>query len=147
MSENEAGIRISSSGKLTTKAVKERVTVTVTVRALDGSGVTATCNVTVCPATTKVTIGIPGGGSVPKTMAYDELLVLKATSTPDGADGAATVYTWKSSNKLVTVKDGNVTADPKAVGKTVTITATAADGTNKSASIKLKIVAPAVPQA
>ena len=147
VSENEAGIRISSSGKLTTKAVKERVTVTVTVKALDGSGVTATCKVTVCPATTKVTIGIPGGGSVPKTMAYGELLVLKATSTPDGADGAATVYTWKSSNKLVTVKDGNVTADPKAVGKTVTITATAADGTNKSASIKLKIVAPVVPQA
>lgn len=147
VSENEAGIRISSSGKLTTKAVKERVSVTVTVRALDGSGVTATCKVTVYPATTKVTIGIPGGGSVPKTMAYDELLVLKATSTPDGADGAATVYTWKSSNKLVTVKDGNVTADPKAVGKTVTITATAADGTNKSASIKLKILAPVVPQA
>ena len=147
VSENDAGIKISSSGKLTTKAVKEPVTVTVTVKALDGSGVTATCKVTVCPATTKVTIGIPGGGSVPKTMAYGELLVLKATSTPDGADGAATVYTWKSSNKLVTVKDGNVTADPKAVGKTVTITATAADGTNKSASIKLKIVAPVAPQA
>lgn len=147
VSENEAGIRISSSGKLTTKAVKERVTVTVTVKALDGSGVQTTCDVTVCPATTKVTIGIPGGGSVPKTMAYGELLVLKATSTPDGADGAATVFTWKSSNKLVTVKDGNVTADPKAVGKTVTITATAADGTNKSASIKLKILAPVAPQA
>lgn len=147
VSENEAGIRISSSGKLTTKAVKERVTVTVTATALDGSGVKTTCDVTVCPATTKVTIGIPGGGSVPKTMAYNELLVLKATSTPDGVDGAATVYTWKTNNKLVTVKDGNVTADPKAVGKTVTITATAADGTNKSASIKVKIVAPVVPQA
>lgn len=147
VSENEAGIRISSSGKLTTKAVKERVSVTVTVKALDGSDVQKTCNVTVYPATTKVTIGIPGGGSVPKTMTYGELLVLKATSTPDGADGAATVYTWKSSNKLVTVKDGNVTADPKAVGKTVTITATAADGTNKSASIKLKILAPVAPQA
>ena len=147
VSENEAGIKISSSGKLTTKALKGRVTVTVTATALDGSGVTATCDVTVCPATTKVTIGIPGGGSVPKTMAYNELLVLKATSTPDGVDGAATVYTWKTNNKLVTVKDGNVTADPKALGKTVTITATAADGTNKSASIKVKIVAPVVPQA
>lgn len=147
VSENAAGIRISSSGKLTTKAVKEPVTVTVTVTALDGSNVQTTCNVTVYPATTKVTIGIPGGGSVPKTMAYNELLVLKATSTPDGVDGAATVYTWKTNNKLVTVKDGNVTADPKAVGKTVTITATAADGTNKSASIKVKIVAPVVPQA
>ena len=147
VSENAAGIRISSSGKLTTKAVKGRVTVTVTATALDGSGMTATCDVTVCPATTKVTIGIPGGGSVPKTMAYNELLVLKATSTPDGVDGAATFYTWKTNNKLVTVKDGNVTADPKALGKTVTITATAADGTNKSASIKVKIVAPVVPQA
>lgn len=143
VSENEAGIRISSSGKLTTKAVKERVTVTVTVKALDGSGVTAKCDVIVYPATTKVTIGTPDGGSVPKTMAYNELLVLKAT----GNDGSAQAFTWKTSNKLVTVEDGNVTADPKAVGKTVTITATAADGTNKSASIKLKIVAPAVPQA
>ena len=143
VSENEAGIRISSSGKLTTKALKEPVTVTVTVKALDGSGKTATCKVTVRPATTKVTISTPDGGSVPKTMAYDEPLVLEAT----GNDGSAQVFTWKSSNKLVTVKDGHVTADPKAVGKTVTITATAADGTNKSASIKLKIVAPAVPQA
>lgn len=143
VNENEAGIRISSSGKLTTKAVKERVTVTVTVKALDGSDVQKTCNVTVYPATTKVTISTPDGGSAPKTMAYDEPLVLKAT----GNDGSAQVFTWKSSNKLVTVKDGNVTADPKAVGKTVTITATAADGTNKSASIKLKIVAPAAPQA
>ncbi len=143
VSENEAGIKISSSGKLTTKAVKEAVKVTVTVTALDGSGKTAKCDVTVYPATTKVTIGIPGGGSVPKTMAYDELLVLKAT----GNDGSAQAFTWKTNNKLVTVKDGNVTADPKALGKTVTVTATAADGTNKSASIKLKIVAPEMPQA
>lgn len=143
VSENEAGIRISSSGKLTTKAVKEPVSVTVTVKALDGSDVQKTCNVTVYPATTKVTISTPDGGSAPKTMAYDEPLVLEAT----GNDGSAQVFTWKSSNKLVTVKDGNVTADPKAVGKTVTITATAADGTNKSASIKLKILAPVAPQA
>ena len=143
VSENEAGIRISSSGKLTTKAVKERVSVTVTVRALDGSGVTATCKVTVYPATTKVTIGIPDGGTLPTKLEAGQTLELKAT----GNDGSAQAFTWKTNNKLVTVKDGHVTADPKAVGKTVTITATAADGTNKSASIKLKIVAPAVPQA
>ena len=143
VSENEAGIRISSSGKLTTKAVKERVSVTVTVRALDGSGVTATCKVTVYPATTKVTIGIPDGGTLPTKLEAGQTLELKAT----GNDGSAQAFTWKTNNKLVTVEDGNVTADPKAVGKTVTITATAADGTNKSASIKLKIVAPAVPQA
>ena len=143
VSENDAGIRISSSGKLTTKALKEPVTVTVTVKALDGSGVTATCDVTVCPATTKVTIGTPDGSTLPTKLEAGQTLELKAT----GNDGSAQAFTWKSSNKLVTVEDGNVTADPKAVGKTVTITATAADGTNKSASIKLKIVAPAAPQA
>lgn len=143
VSENEAGIRISSSGKLTTKAVKEPVTVTVTVRALDGSDVWTTCDVTVYPATTKVTIGTPDGSTLPTKLEAGQTLELKAT----GNDGSAQAFTWKTSNKLVTVKDGHVTADPKAVGKTVTITATAADGTNKSASIKLKILAPVVPQA
>lgn len=143
VSENDAGIKISSSGKLTTKAVKEPVSVTVTVRALDGSGVTATCDVTVWPATTKVTIGTADGSTLPTKLEAGQTLELKAT----GNDGSAQVFTWKTSNKLVTVKDGHVTADPKAVGKTVTITATAADGTNKSASIKLKILAPVAPQA
>ena len=143
VSENEAGIRISSSGKLTTKAVKEPVTVTVTVKALDGSGVQTTCDVIVYPATTKVTIGTADGSTLPTKLEAGQTLELKAT----GNDGSAQAFTWKSSNKLVTVKDGHVTAAPKAVGKTVTITATAADGTNKSASIKLKIVAPAAPQA
>ena len=143
VSENTAGIKIDANGKLTTKAVKEPVSITVTATAKDGSGTTASCQVTVYAATTKVTIGIPGGGSVPATMAYDELLVLKATSN----EGAAPIYTWKTNNKLVTVKDGNVTADPKALGKTVTITATAADGSGKSASVKVKIVAPAAPEA
>ena len=143
VSENEAGIRISSSGKLTTKAVKERVSVTVTVKALDGSDVQKTCNVTVYPATTKVTIGTADGSTLPTKLEAGQTLELKAT----GNDGSAQAFTWKSSNKLVTVKDGHVTADPKAVGKTVTITATAADGTNKSASIKLKILAPVASQA
>ena len=115
----------------------------MTVKALAGSGKTATCKVTVYPATTKVTIGTADGSTLPTKLEAGQTLELKAT----GNDGSAQAFTWKSSNKLVTVKDGNVTADPKAVGKTVTITATAADGTNKSASIKLKIVAPAVPQA
>lgn len=143
VSENEAGIKISSSGKLTTKAVKEAVKVTVTVSALDGSDVQKTCNVTVCPATTKVTIGTADGSTLPTKLEAGQTLELKAT----GNDGSAQAFTWKTNNKLVTVVDGHVVADAKAAGKTVTITATAADGTNKSASIKLKILAPVVPQA
>ena len=143
VSENEAGIKISSSGKLTTKAVKEAVKVTVTVSALDGSGVKTTCDVTVCPATTKVTIGTADGSTLPTKLEAGQTLELKAT----GNDGSAQAFTWKTNNKLVTVVDGHVVADAKAAGKTVTVTATAADGTNKSASIKVKILAPVVPQA
>ena len=143
VSENEAGIKISSSGKLTTKAVKEAVKVTVTVSALDGSGMTAKCDVTVYPATTKVTIGTADGSTLPTKLEAGQTLELRAT----GNDGSAQAFTWKTNNKLVTVVDGHVVADAKAAGKTVTITATAADGTNKSASIKVKIVAPVVPQA
>ena len=143
VSENEAGIKISSSGKLTTKALKGRVTVTVTATALDGSGVTAQCDVTVCPATTKVTIGTPDGSTLPTKLEAGQTLELKAT----GNEGSAQAFTWKTNNKLVTVENGKVVADAKAVGKTVTVTATAADGTNKSASIKVKILAPVVPQA
>ena len=143
VSENDAGIKVNASGKLTTKAVKEPVTVTVTVSALDGSGVTAACDVTVYPATTKVTIGTADGSTLPAALEAGSTLELKAS----GNEGSANRFTWKTNNKLVTVVDGHVAADAKAAGKTVTITATAADGTNKSASIKLKIVAPEVPQA
>ncbi len=143
VSENEAGIKISASGKLTTKAVKEAVKVTVTVSALDGSGVKTTCAVTVYPATTKVTIGTADGSTLPTKLEAGQTLELKAT----GNEGSAQAFTWKTNNKLVTVVDGHVVADAKAAGKTVTVTATAADGTNKSASIKLKILAPVVPQA
>ena len=57
--------------------------------------------------------------------------------------GAANVYTWKSNNKNVQVADGVITADKAAIGKTVIITCTAADGTNVNVTAKVKIVAPA----
>ena len=106
---------------------------TITAAAQDGSGLIDSCVVTIYPATTKVTItGAPG------ELAVGTSLTLTATSTPENA---ANVYTWKSSNKYVTVTDGTVVASDGAVGKTVTITCVAADGTNKSASVKIKIVA------
>ena len=136
ISENAVGAKISSSGVLTTKVVKEPIEVTITAAAQDGSGMTATHKVTIYPATTKVTLTTEDGGEVPKELAAGTELKLKGF-----CDGAANKYTWKSNNQYVTVKDGTVDADAKAVGKTVTITCTAADGTGKSASVKIKIVA------
>ncbi len=53
ISGNEVGAKISSSGRLTTKKVTEATTVTVTVSSTDGSGLTASCSVTITPVVKK----------------------------------------------------------------------------------------------
>lgn len=135
VSENEYGIKINGSGKVSTKAVTEPVNVTVTVSALDGSGVSASCEVTVYPATTKVTISAKGG-ELPASIFTDTTLELTASSLPAGTKGT---YTWKSSNEKIAAVDANGVVTAIKAGK-VKITCTAADGTNKSASVTLKIV-------
>ena len=135
VSENKYGIKINGSGKVSTKAVTEPVNVTVTASALDGSGVSASCEVTVYPATTKVTISAKGG-ELPASISVDTTLELTASSLPAGTKGT---YTWKSSNEKIAAVDANGVVTAIKAGK-VKITCTAADGTNKSASVTLKIV-------
>lgn len=135
VSENKYGIKINGSGKVSTKAVTEPVNVTVTASALDGSGVSASCEVTVYPATTKVTISAKGG-ELPASISVDTTLELTASSLPENT---ANVYTWKSSNEKIAAVDANGVVTAIKAGK-VKITCTAADGTNKSASVTLKVV-------
>lgn len=135
VSENEYGIKINASGKLTTKAVTKPVNVTVTVSALDGSGVSASCKVTVYPATTKVIVRAKDG-ELPASISVDTTLELIASSLPENT---ANVYTWKSSNEKIAAVDANGVVTAIKAGK-VRITCTAADGTNKSASVTLKVV-------
>lgn len=135
VSENKYGIKINGSGKVSTKAVTEPVNVTVTASALDGSGVSTSCEVTVYPATTKVTISAKDG-KLPASISVDTTLELTASSLPENT---ANVYTWKSSNEKIAVVDENGVVTAIKAGK-VKITCTAADGTNKSASVTLKVV-------
>lgn len=135
VSENKYGIKINGSGKVSTKAVTEPVNVTVTASALDGSGVSTSCEVTVYPATTKVTISAKGG-ELPASIFTDTTLELTASSLPAGTKGT---YTWKSSNEKIAAVDANGVVTAVKAGK-VKITCTAADGTNKSASVTLKVV-------
>ena len=140
------GAKISSSGVLDTKKVDVSggpVVLTVSASAQDGCGATpATCTVTVYPATTKKMVVMNGEVVVGKKDVL-ELEVGKTLTLKGFCEGAANVYTWKSNNKNVQVEDGVITASEAAIGKTVTITCTAADGTNVTVSVKVKIIAPA----
>ena len=120
---------VSPSGLVTAKSAG---TATITCTAKDGSGVKATCKITVknpVVKVTKVTLN-----KTTATLAPKETLTLKATVTPTNATNKA--VTWKSSNtKIATVSSsGKVTA--KAAG-TVTITCTAKDGSGKKATCKI----------
>ena len=141
VADNEYGITVNAStGVLSTRAVTEHVSVEVTAAAQDGSGVDLTFEVSVYPATTKVTLANGGSDVTGKTLTLPAgaTAVLEAVCTPDNAAGE---YTWTSSDaKSATVnEDGEVTG--LVAGKTVTITCTAADGSGKKATVKFKILA------
>lgn len=132
---------ISQKGVLKTGKVTAPKTVEITVTAQDGSACTDTCTVTVYPATTKVMIWSNGANVTGQTItaAAGTEISLSAACTPISA---AKKYTWKSSNtKYATVDEyGNVLLG-EAGGKTVTITAAAADGSGQKAIVKIKITA------
>lgn len=138
-------VTISSSGKLTVKSDYKgyATTVTVIARAADGSDAEDSCEVTIRPKTTGVMIQYDGMTRV--TLAYrieqpgDEELHLTALAYPLGQ--ASEDVKWSSSStKIATVDtDGVVTC--KGTG-TVTIKATAKDGSGKYASLKLTITKP-----
>ncbi len=147
VSENDYGITINkSTGVLATKKLPADasvpVIVTVTAKAMDGSGQELTFDVSVYPAVTKVIIlgenGEPASGTQKLYLGadYDGTLALSAENTPDNSLQA---WTWKSSNTKYATVDGEGVVTGLTPGKTVTITATAADGSGKKATVKVAI--------
>lgn len=145
VSENAYKITINkNSGVLSTKALPENVEVPVivevTAAAADKSGEELTFEVSVYPATTKVTIWNGGSNVTGQTICAPAggTLNLQAQCEPGNA---ANLYTWKSAKEsYATVAGGFVTLSDN-IGKSVKITAAAADGSGKSASVTIKIVA------
>lgn len=130
------------AGVLKTKVVTERKYVTVTAKAKDGSGVSASWRVTICPATTSVRILDEDGNKVTTTqyMRVGDTLDLDAVSYPNGNGSvAAQTWNWSTSSKTyATVNSAGIVTAKKA--GTVTITATAKDGTGKYDTVKIIIL-------
>ena len=130
-------------GVLKTKVVSERKYVTVKATAKDGSGVSKSFKVTICPATTSVHILDEFDNKVGDKTLYmraGETLDLGAVSYPNGSGSvAAQAWNWTSSSKTyATVNSAGVVTARKA--GTVTIKAEAKDGTAKYDTVTIKIL-------
>jgi uncharacterized protein YjdB len=134
ISSNTKYATVSKKGVVTTKAAGAGKTVTITAKATDGSGQSATFDLqimkgTVKKITAKAASSVKAGGSTTiKT-------TVKATA------GANKKLSFTSSNKkyaTVTSK-GVVKTYKEGKGKTVKITVAATDGSGKKTTVKIKI--------
>ena len=103
----------------------------ITATAKDGSGVKATCRITVKQPVTKLTLS-----KTQITLNKGKTFTLKVTAAPTNADNKA--VTWKTSNaKIATVTAAGVV---KGISKGSTvITATAKDGSGKKVTCKVTV--------
>ena len=109
----------------------------ITATATDGSGVSASCKVTVTPGVVKATSITMS--QTEATVEAGHSLTLTATVMPLDVTNPAVV--WRtSSGEIATVKDGVVTT---LKAGSVTITAETADGTNLKAYCTLTVTKPA----
>lgn len=133
--DNKTLVWTSSNTKIATvsngvvKGVKAG-RVIITAKTTDGSNISATCTVTVKQPVTSISL------SKKATMYTGKKLTLKAKVNPANASNKA--LTWKSSNtKIAKVASNGVVTGVKA--GTVKITATAKDGSRKSATCTVTV--------
>ena len=122
---------ISQSGKLTTKKVSGITTITVTAVSKQNSAIRATHTVTIRPVTTGLAISAP-------RLTIDlasPTLQLTAKCIPEDASQQVA---WSTSNKRIATVDANGVVTALKAG-TVTITATATDGTGVRAKFTVKV--------
>ena len=144
-SSNNAVASVDANGKVTANAAG-----TAVITATTANGKTAQCTVTVTnppapapqPQVVKVNkIFIKG---ISTKIAAGKKIKLAADIAPSNVTNKS--VTWTTSNKKVATVNvsGVVSVNKKAGGKTVTITATAKDGSAKKATYKIKVMKGAV---
>ncbi len=138
-SSNESVVSVSASGRITAGRVSGVQSAVITATAKDGSGVIAQHTVTVMPAADSVSI--LSGGQPVKDVYLDissgnPTVQLSAVVAPAEASQAVN---WKSSSSRRVKIDENGLVTGLSTGS-VTVTATAADGTGRRATVKVHVV-------
>ncbi|SDL73387.1 Uncharacterized conserved protein YjdB, contains Ig-like domain [Sarcina sp. DSM 11001] len=137
---NKAVTWSSSDKKIATVDAKGVVTgvakgtATITAKAKDGSGVKATCKITVKQPFTKITLS-----KTSASILRNKTITLKATAGPSSANDKSVA--WTTSNKKVATVDSKGVVKGIAKG-TATITATARDGSKVKATCKITVKQP-----
>ena len=137
-SSDENVVSVNAKGKITAKKVTGVQSAVITAAAQDGSGIIAQHTVTVMPAADSVSIfaaGQPVKEVFLDISAGNPTMQLSAAVAPGAASQAVT---WKSSSSRVSVTENGLITG-KSTGS-ATITATAADGTGRKATVKVKVV-------
>ena len=135
-SSNTKYATVNSKGVVTAKKAGAGKTVTITAKAADGSGVRAKAKIRIMKHTvTKITLQAKA-----KTVKAGKKITVYARVKTNGKKANSKIEWTSSNNKYATVNSkGVVTAKKAGIGKTVTITAKATDGSGKKAIIKIKI--------
>lgn len=137
-SSNPAAAIVDARGRVTAQSVSEVQTAIITAAAQDGSGTVGTFELTVTPVAASIKLCLDGEVINGQTLSVDvnalSTLNLTAIVEPSGASQAVK---WTSSSRgRATVTDGHVSIRKRG---SVTITATAQDGSRVSARVKLDI--------
>lgn len=126
---NSAVATVDETGKVTALSPG---TATITASTTDGSNLSASCLVTVIPRlVTSVSMSQSSASLLP-----DESVQLSATVSPSDATNQSVMWQSSNTNVATVSSDGMVVA--KGVG-TCVITATAADGSGKSATCQVTV--------
>ena len=132
---NKKYATVSASGKVTLKKAGAGKTVTITATAKDGSGKKAAYKISIMKNAVK-SVKLKAA----KTVRAGKKLKVKATVKTTGKKVNKKLKWTSSDTKYATVSASGVVKAKKAgKGRTVKITATATDGSNKKGAVKIKI--------